>query len=100
MTLNRERLSDHIAGSYGLMKRSLWYPIGLSAIVLFWYLANKIWNVDHDLVNLLTFLSVEASLATSLVQRDQAKQEELIMKQLKYQGHILEALRGQTDKAN
>lgn len=69
------------------------YPISLMLIVLFWYLANKVFGLDPGLVNLLTFLSVEASLATSLVQRDQAKQEEMMMILLKSIKHTLEAIR-------
>ena len=86
-------LADRLAGTYGAIKRSLWYPLSLMLITAFWWLGNKSFGWDKDLVNLLTFLSVEATLATSLVQRDQAHQEELIMKQLKYIRDILDALR-------
>jgi hypothetical protein len=93
MNLNEHQIGDKIAGSYGAIKKSIWYPLSLSLITLFWWLGNKYLGWDRDLVNLLTFLSVEATIATSLVQRDQAHQEELIMKQLKYIKDILEAFR-------
>lgn len=64
-------------------------------IVLFWYLGNRVFKLDPGLVNLLTFLSVEASLATSLMQRDQAKQEEIMMVMLKSIKHTLEAIKGE-----
>jgi hypothetical protein len=93
MNLKESQIGDKIAGSYGVIKKSIWYPLSLSLITLFWWLGNKYLGWDRDLVNLLTFLSVEATIATSLVQRDQAHQEELIMKQLKYIKDILEAFR-------
>jgi hypothetical protein len=71
----------------------MWYPLGLSLITAIWWLGNKLYGWDKDLVNLLTFLSVEATIATSLVQRDQAHQEELIMTQLKIMRDMLEAIK-------
>lgn len=91
----KEALADRIAHGYGLVKRSVAYPISLMLIVLFWYLANKVFGLDPGLVNLLTFLSVEASLATSLMQRDQAKQEELMLVMLKSMKHTLEAIKSE-----
>lgn len=95
MSTRKTTTADRLAHGYGLVKRSIAYPIGLMLIVLFWYLGNRVFKLDPGLVNLLTFLSVEASLATSLMQRDQAKQEEIMMVMLKSIKHTLEAIKGE-----
>ena len=93
MNLNEHQIGDKLAGVYGAVKRSLWYPLSLLVGTLVWWLCNRIFQFDPGLVNLLTILSIEATLATSLVQRDQAHQEETIMALLKYMKHTLEALK-------
>lgn len=75
----------------------MWYPLGLLVGTLTWWLGNEVFHFDPGLVNLLTILSIEATIATSLVQRDQAHQEEMLMVQLKTIRHILEAIRADRD---
>jgi hypothetical protein len=94
----KSSLADRLAGTYGAIKRSMWYPFSLMLLTAIWWLGNKLYGWDRDLVNLLAFLSIEATIATSLVQRDQAHQEELIMKQLKFIRDILASIRDQANK--
>lgn len=77
---------------YAKFRGSYWFLVALGTFVALW-IGFHIWKaVDPGLGDYNSILSTEASVATTLLIIDLAKNEIMQRKQLKYIEHLMEAM--------